>query len=54
MGLAQSESQKKALREKARYNARRNAVALSNHCANSKRVGKKYEAECALIEKESD
>lgn len=43
-----SESQKKALREKAAYNAKRNAVALSNHCKHSPRVGEKNARECDL------
>ena len=40
-----TEAQKKALREKAEYNGKRNAVAVSNHCKNSPRVDKPLECD---------
>lgn len=44
-----TERQKKALEEKAAYNAHRNAVALGTHCKNSPRVGEKNVRECDLV-----
>lgn len=49
MSLAKSESQKQALRDKARYNARRNAIAATSHCQASRRVSLRDKSECVLI-----
>ena len=46
--LAKTDAQKEAIRKKAAVNARRNVIAVSNHCKNSPRVGADNVRECDL------
>jgi hypothetical protein len=45
MSLAKTEGQKKALRDRADVNGKRNAIAVSNHCKASPRVSAKRECD---------